>query len=87
MYTCEDCGSLRFNDKSCPCIAFTVIDEEGEDHTVFGVSKDDAATKFAEWSNVNGDYHLMNESVEITVDGEAFVISAEPEIHYSARKS
>lgn len=42
--------------------------------------------KYAEESKNNGDYYLMNKTVEITVNGKPFPVSAEPDVHYSAEK-
>ena len=50
------------------------------------LSEQDAAIKFAEISNIEGEYYLMNETVDITVNGNAYRIGAEPDINYSADK-
>ena len=85
MWKCEKCKEYHFSPvKECRCKSFTVIDEDGEEHEVQAMDEEDAALKFAEESNVKGDYYLMNETVEITVDGRKFCIGAEPDIHYSA---
>ena len=88
MEQCSRCKDFTFvSDPKCSCEEYKIIDEDGEEHEVWAVNDHSAAVKFAEWSNVEGDYHLMNETVEITVNGKAFNISAEPEIYYSAREA
>jgi DNA-directed RNA polymerase subunit M/transcription elongation factor TFIIS len=88
MGFCEKCGELLFwrhgaNTGECNCQPFTVVDEDGEEHKVNARSSEDAALKYAEKSNENGDYYLMDNTVEITVNGELFRIGAEMDIHYS----
>ena len=86
MWTCNKCGDYRFNDVAkCHCHPFTIIDEDGEEHSdIYAMSAESAALKYAENSNVEGDYYLMDQSVTITVNEVKFEISAEPDIHYSA---
>ena len=87
MWKCTKCNEYRFgNVIKCNCQPFTIIDEDGEEHEIYGISEEDAALKYAEESNVEGEYYLMNESVTIEVNSKKFVISAEPDIHYSARE-
>lgn len=83
---CKDFLYPTFNGavRECGCKSFTVIDEEGEEHTVFAYDAQSAALKYAEHSNIEGDYYLMNETAEITVNGKPFNISAEPDVYYSA---
>ena len=88
---CEKCGDylLRLNlgseeRRECPCKEFKIIDEDGEEHSIHAKNTEDAALNYAEKSNSECDYYLMNESVEITVNDERFKISAEPDVHYSA---
>ena len=84
MGLCKKCGEYRLNEGDCPCEAFTIIDENGEEHKIFAIAEYSAALKYAEVANTCGDYYLMNESVEIKVNGKSFEISAEPDIYYSA---
>ena len=84
MNRCDKCGEYNFMKRPCQCEKFNVIDEDGEEHQVYAATEYFAALKYAEDSNCNGDYYLMNESVEITVNSTKFRISAEPDIHYSA---
>lgn len=90
MWQCQKCGDFKldsFGEKNkCNCKPFTVVDEDGEDHEVFSISERQAALKYAEDSNTNGDYYLMNDSVDITVNGKPYRISAEPDVHYSANE-
>ena len=87
MKYCDKCGAHTYgilDEYVCPCKEFKIIDEDGEEHEVRAKTAEDAALKYAEDSNWRGDYYLMNESVDILVDGKAFKISAEPDVHYSA---
>jgi len=85
MWKCPKCHDYRFNDvKECHCKEFVVIDKDGEEHKVQAMDSEGAALKYAEKSNTEGDYYLMNESVEITVNDTKYRISAEPDVHYSA---
>lgn len=68
----------------CSCEIYTVVDEEGDTYQVRAKSLQEAALKFAEKSNQDCDYYLMDNSVEILVDGTRFCISAEPDVYYSA---
>lgn len=90
MGFCKKCGELLFwqhgeNTGECNCQPFTIIDEDGEEHVVNARDAEDAALAYAEKSNVNGDYYLMNTAVDITVNGKRFRIGAEPDIHYSVK--
>jgi len=87
MLECPKCGEYRFNTVAvCRCKVFKVIDEDGEEHAVHAMDEEGAALKYAERSNTEGDYYLMNESAEISVNGKKFRISAEPDVHYSANE-
>lgn len=83
---CDKCNDYGWK-QPCMCKPFDVIDEDGEEYTVYSLGEEDAALKFAKSSNEEGDYYLMNESVEITVNGSEYSISAEPDVHYSASKA
>lgn len=85
MWECKKCGEYKFNDPQiCNCKEFLVVDEEGEEHNVWAMDEQDAALKYAEESNPCNDYYLMNETVDILVNGKAFRIGAEPDVHYFA---
>ena len=87
MWQCRKCKEYRYAEvKECHCKEFTVIDEDGEEHDVRAMDKEGAALKYAEESNVEGDYYLMNETVVIEVDGTKFCIGAEPDVHYSVNE-
>lgn len=87
MWQCEKCEEYRFNSvKKCCCEAFTVIDEDGEEHTVQTMDEEGAALKYAKESNEDGDYYLMDTTVEITVGDKRFEISAEPDVYYSTEE-
>ena len=92
MYYCDKCKEYiytRFNSEKvtkCNCVLYE-IELDGEDYEQYAISPYDAAMKFAEYCNEEGD--LMNEEELITVkspDGTEteFNISAEPDVHYSA---
>lgn len=83
MKKCNKCGQYYFGETH-GCKKFKIIDEDGEIHEQYGFNERDAALKYAEKSNEKCDYYLMNDSVEINVNGKVFIISAEPDIHYSA---
>jgi len=90
LWRCPKCDDFKFSsdakDQKCNCKSFNVVDEDGEEHEVYALYEEAAALKYAEESNVEGDYYLMNDSVDIIVDGNAYRISAEPDVHYSANK-
>jgi len=89
MNQCERCKEWQSSHMKdfagkCLCKEFKVIDADGEEHDVWANDPWLAALKYAEDSNVNGEYYLMDNSVEITVNGKPYLISAEPDVHYSA---
>ena len=85
MRECKRCGAYLYSEtRPCRCREFLIIDEEGEEHKAFSVNAVGAALDYAQKSNENGDYYLMNETVVIEVDGSKFKIGAEPDIHYTA---
>lgn len=88
MTKCEKCGDydMGLSYFKHHCELFNVINEDGEEYEIYSNDEEGAALKYAEESNVEGDYYLMNDSVEITVDGSKYEISAEPDVHYSANK-
>jgi len=92
MFQCEKCREFRFIEfggkpVKCHCKPFTIIDEDGDEHeSVYAMDESGAARKYAEMSNVEGDYYLMDNSVNILVNGKAFRISAEPDINYNAEE-
>ena len=85
MKLCDKCKDYTFAD-TCGCEPYTVIDEDGDDHEVYAIGEHSAALKYAEDSNTSGDYYLMDETIRITVNGTAYNISAEPDVHYSANE-
>ncbi len=85
MWQCDKCNEYRFNDsKICHCKEFNVIDLDGDNFKIRAMYDQDAALKFAQESNENNEYYLMDSNVEIKVNGKSFSISAEPDVHYSA---
>ena len=87
MYSCDKCGRYSLYDQTCRCQKF-IIDHDGEPYEKYAQDAEDAALKWAEGWNENGDYTLMNstEYIEIT-DSQgaklAFTVGAEPDIHYT----
>ena len=92
MQKCKKCGEytyVKFGDlyAECQCEPFIIINEDGDEYEIFSTSDHEAALKYAEKSNTENDYYLMNESIEIEVNGKKFNISAEPDVYYSASEA
>lgn len=89
---CQICKEFHYTDQDClPIYGVNLLDYHGEEEfqDFHANSEEDAAEKFAEYYNSNGDYCLMNETEIVSVknpDGEIkkFEISAEPSVYYSA---
>ena len=86
MKQCERCNEFLFHTDICNCSMFEIEDEDGEMHEFYAYTERGAALKYAEWTNVHGDYQLMDSSETIKIDGTTYVVSAEQDIHYSAEK-
>lgn len=103
MHKCVLCGSFIFDWKAPhECTEFTIAYDGEEDE--FWVENPEylmkkgrytptheaAAEAWAKWYNEDGDYALMNESVEITVerngDIRRFRVGAEPSIDYTVER-
>lgn len=91
---CEICDEFHWEDRQCPPV-FKVRHEEymGDEPKIFyAYSVRDAALKYAEYYNTNGDYVLMDGSEEVVqVEDDRgtiinFKISAEASIDYSAEE-
>jgi len=81
---CKRCGNFSF-EQDCKCKEFAIIDEDGEEHSIWSLGDgESAALAYAEKSNTDGDYYLINNEVIISVDGVNYLIGAEPDIMYSA---
>ena len=92
MNRCERCHEFLIFTDVCGCVKFEIEDEDGEMHEFYATHEEAAALKYAEWTNVHGDYHLMDSEETIKVSGHGvnrveYVVSAEPDIHYSAHKN
>ncbi len=86
MWRCDKCGNLSTkNPKICSCKIFCVIDVDGEEYEIRAMDAEEAALRYAEEANVEGDYYLMNNTEDITVDGMAFRVGAEPDVAYSVK--
>ena len=86
MARCEKCKEYSWSGKPCNCKPFQVIDEDGEEYEIYANHEEAAALEFARQYNEDGEYLLMNEEMEITVNKNKYIVSAEPDIHYSSKK-
>ena len=86
MWQCKKCNEWKRTDK-CFCKEFKIINEDGDEYEVCACDERDAARKYAKKSNEENEYYLMNEEVEIEVDGTKFVIGAEPDVYYSVNEA
>jgi len=84
MIYCEKCKEHKHTPGPCLCEPFNITCEDGDDYTIYANSEWLAALQYAKESNECNDYYLMDESVEITVNGNKYNITATPDIHYSA---
>ncbi len=85
MTFCKKCHAYIWSgNDGCPCKPYAITCEDGEDYIVYEKDEHSAAKKYAEQSNVEGDYYLMDGSVKIKVNGNLYRISAEPDIYYCA---
>lgn len=90
---CEQCKEYHWNNLSCNPM-FKVYEPEtmGDSaKTVRASDHEDAAIEFAKWYNEDGDYELMNNTIDVEVEDESgkrikFTVGAEPDIHYSAKQ-
>ena len=87
MKKCNRCNEYSLHEE-CYCRLFKIEDEDGEIHEIYtNGTEHSAALKYAEKSNIDHEYYLVDNSVEIKVNGKKFVISAEPDIHYGAEET
>lgn len=87
LVQCPFCGSFTLDFcGACNCRPFTITDEDGEECIRYANNEESAALDFAEKSNTENDYWLMNETIEIKVNGTPYIIGAEPDVHYYAKK-
>ena len=88
MNRCEKCGDYSFSTDVLPhhCESFIIFDEDGEEHEIHASNEEDAALKYAERSNPENDYYLMEGPVVITINDNKYKIMAEPDIFYSTEK-
>jgi hypothetical protein len=91
MKLCKICGEWKydFREHKCPPVFYITHEEYlgDEKKKIYAWTFEEAAKKYGEKYNSNGDYSLMNDSIDIVVsDGKTekkFSVSAEPDIHYS----
>lgn len=87
---CESCNTYHWSDGICAdgYLVYYEYYSGDEPHTINAWSFDDAACQYAEYYDVNSDYSLMNETIEIKIihKGEVknFRIGAELDIHYTS---
>ena len=86
MSFCDKCGNYSL-DERCPCVSFTVINEDGEEHKIFALSAYNAAIKYAQKSNVDNDNYLVGSREVVTVNGKEYTIGAVKEIEYFASEN
>ena len=84
MKQCNKCREYFFKTTTCRCELFIVIDEDGEEHNIYANYEEEAAEKFAEQYNDEGD--LMNDSIKVTINGNKYIVGAETDVHYWVRK-
>ena len=87
---CTDCGGYKYDwrEHHCAPIYYFKHEDYGEEfQEIRAYSFDDAAENFAKQYNEDGDYSLMNNSIDVIIsDGKTekkYTVSAEPDIHYS----
>jgi len=89
---CDICGEWDWsNTHKCPPIMYFKHENWGEDwEEIRAHDHEDAAEKFAEMYNDDGDYSLMDLEVDVLIsDGKiekTFVVSAETSIEYFVKE-
>ena len=89
---CKTCGKYDFLDKhKCPPIFYFKHENWGDElQEIRAWDFEDAAKEFAMLYNEDGDYSLMDNTEEVIIsDGKTekkFIVSAEPDIHYSVKE-
>lgn len=103
MPICEICRDYKYDSDPCkksdPCKPIYTVEMYGDsldlhgehDWKVGAYDHEEAARKFAEHYDLEGDHSLMTQAESVIVTGpkgdrEYFQISAEPRIHYSANQ-
>ena len=87
---CDTCGEYGWTDehKCSPFFYFTHENWGDEPQKIMAKDFDQAAMRFAALYNEDGDYALMNDSIEVIIsDGgteKKYMVSAEPDIYYRA---
>lgn len=87
---CKECGDFDWLSKhKCHPIFYLTHEYWGERKEIHAQDFYDAAMRFAKKYNENGDYALMDSTEKVVIsDGvteKTFIVSAEPDIHYSAK--
>ena len=86
----DKCGrchqSIFFPSKKCHCEEFTIIDEYGEEHSLWANGYEHAALRYAEKYNDEG--ALINEELNISIrdketwEVKEYYVGAEPSVRY-----
>lgn len=90
---CKTCERYHYDDKSCGD-KFMVFHEDylgDEGKKIYALDAEEAAERYGEYYNSNGDYSLMNKEITVDVIDESgerkrFKVGAEPSIHYSTEE-
>ena len=89
---CKICDGFHYTTSKCsPEYNVYFEDYFGDEPKIFRAdSHEEAAEKCGIYYNSNGDYPLMNETIEVKVEKDGviklFNVSAEPDIHYSTEE-
>ena len=86
METCKKCKDYIWSGEKHNCREYTIINSDGDETKLYATSEEDAGLRYAEKVNESNDYYLMEDSEDILINGNAYAISAEPSINYSADK-
>jgi hypothetical protein len=88
---CSLCKEFHWDNQKCNPIYYFKHEDWGDDFQEIRASSfEDAAEKFAIKYNTNGDYNLMDNTIEVIIsDGKTekkFDVSAEPSINYHVKE-
>lgn len=89
---CKICDEFHYTNKEC-APEYNVYHEDylGDDpKLIHADGHENAALKYGQYYNSNGDYSLMNDTIEVKVEKDGIIkyfnVSAEPDIHYSSKQ-
>lgn len=87
---CTKCGEYHFTRESCEPEYFVYHENYmgDESKSIRAVNHEDAAVKYAQYYNIQNEYILMNDDIEVKVEKDGvvkyFMVGAEPDIYYSS---